>query len=76
MEVEDVAGKKKLPLQVIVTHSINFLKDNCFTNLKTKYNDLRLSDILFVLTVPAIWSEKAKEFMRNSAVKVCLKTIN
>lgn len=29
-------------------------------------------DILWVLTVPAIWSDQAKQFMREAAIQVCI----
>lgn len=29
------------------------------------------SDVEFVLTVPAIWGDKAKMFMREAAIAVC-----
>jgi hypothetical protein len=32
--------------------------------------DIRDNEIKWVLTVPAIWSDPAKEFMRKSAEKV------
>lgn len=30
------------------------------------------NDILWVLTVPAIWSDQAKQFMRDAAIQVCI----
>lgn len=39
---------------------------------KTESNDSSWSDdILWVLTVPAIWSDQAKQFMREAAMQVC-----
>lgn len=32
---------------------------------------VKKTEITWVLTVPAIWSDPAKQFMREAAVKVC-----
>jgi hypothetical protein len=51
--------------------AIRFLKDHLF-----KSADLFTSgfvterDVKYVLTVPAIWTEKSKMFMREAAVEV------
>lgn len=43
---------------------------------KTESNDSSWSDdILWVLTVPAIWSDQAKQFMREAAIQVFMKLL-
>ena len=32
---------------------------------------MHVQDITWVLTVPAIWTDSAKQFMREAAVQVC-----
>ena len=71
-EIEDEMGKF-LPAIDVFSASIRYLKDHlmgeCRKQLPDVIND---SDIRWVLTVPAIWNEPAKQFMREAAVKVCL----
>jgi hypothetical protein len=43
------------------------LKDHLFRNFKDRVPQLQDEDIHWVLTVPAIWDEVAKKFMRKSA---------
>ena len=42
------------------------------TALQRIYPHIEQSEVLFVLTVPAIWSDASKELMREAAVAVCL----
>lgn len=41
-----------------------------YTTLKERGSFLQEKDIKFVLTVPAIWSDRSKQFMRDAADKV------
>lgn len=50
--------------------SIKFLRDHLFDSLKDKFSGIKEEDIHYVLTVPAIWDDNAKQFMREAAVKV------
>lgn len=50
--------------------AIGFLKEEC-TDLLTKKNMMVADDeIQWILTVPAIWDEFAKQFMRKAAETV------
>lgn len=49
--------------------SIKFLKDHLFNSLSDNFSDIQKDDIHYVLTVPAIWDDNAKQFMREAAVK-------
>ena len=44
--------------------SLKWLKEHLFDLLKTRGQDIDESDIQWVLTVPAIWNDAAKQFMR------------
>ena len=45
--------------------------------LKTKGIEIQDGDIEWVLTVPAIWNDPAKQFMRQAAEKVsCFKRLS
>lgn len=49
-------------IRVMKSHFENTVKD-----CGSVYKD---DNVLYVLTVPAIWSESAKEFMKKAAIKV------
>jgi len=49
---------------------IGYLKTHLLNLLKTRGTEMKNDDIHWVLTVPAIWSDSAKEFMREAAQKV------
>ncbi|XP_053374853.1 heat shock 70 kDa protein 12A-like [Mercenaria mercenaria] len=68
--LEDESGKK-LPAMTVFSLSIEYLKKNALDTLN-KQVDTRLDvdDIHWVLTVPAIWNDAAKQFMREAAQKV------
>lgn len=73
LTIDDDLGKPMLAMKVF-SESIKFLKNHMMTEL-TKRNILEHAllqpdEIQWVLTVPAIWSDAAKQFMRESAVKV------
>ena len=53
-------------------HSIKFLKDEAIKVICQRTGDeyYNVSDIQWVLTVPAIWTPAAKQFMREAAYEV------
>ncbi|XP_052674624.1 heat shock 70 kDa protein 12A-like [Crassostrea angulata] len=64
--IEDDKGKKMEAIKVFST-AIGYLKDQMLTNCKKQMTGIEESDITWVLTVPAIWDEKSKQFMREAA---------
>ena len=69
MKVRDVTGKKELPIMTIIRESIGFFKRHALEALSRQRN-VRPDEVFWVLTVPAIWSEPAKELMRVAAIEV------
>ena len=70
MQIEDATGK---PMEAMLVFSlcIKHLKDEIVKELnKGLATDIHLSDVQFILTVPAIWNDTAKMFMREAAIKV------
>ncbi|XP_071139889.1 heat shock 70 kDa protein 12B-like [Mytilus edulis] len=63
MKIQDITGKTLLAQKVFV-ESIRYLKDHFLEIFTNKNLDTKITDILFVITVPAIWSDAAKQFMR------------
>lgn len=63
---ETVKAKK------VFAHSIRFLKDEAIKVIRQRTGDdnYNTDDIQWVLTVPAIWTPKAKQFMREAAYEV------
>lgn len=55
---------------VIFVHSITALKTHFENAVKDRGVVFKPENVLYVLTVPAIWSESAKEFMKKAAIKV------
>lgn len=70
--IEDVAGRK-YPAKHIFTLFIKALADNfkaCIREQKLTINFR--DDLKWVLTVPAIWSDAAKKYMRQCAIDVSI----
>jgi hypothetical protein len=68
--VKTVDGKKELPALIIFSMAIKFMKDHLMTTLDKRDVGVRPNEIQWVLTVPAIWNDPAKQCMREAAVKV------
>ena len=66
MIIEDIAGKSVPAMKVFGT-SIRALMKHLFLTFTERGIEIEPMDIRWVLTVPAIWSEAAKQFMRKSA---------
>ena len=64
--IEDVAGRPVPAMKVFGT-SIKALMDHMFLSFTARGEEIEPKDIRWVLTVPAIWSDAAKQFMRKSA---------
>lgn len=39
--------------------------------ISEKFPGFREDEVYYIITTPAIWSERAKKFMRKAAQKVC-----
>ncbi|KAL4221821.1 Heat shock 70 kDa protein 12A [Mactra antiquata] len=67
MMLED-AGGKKMKAMLVFTEAIKYVKKHLLTKLKEGLReDINLREISWVITVPAIWRNSAKQFMRESA---------
>lgn len=70
MVIEDVTGKPLTAMKVFAK-SIEALMQHLFDIFDQRGIDIKTTEIRWVLTVPAIWSDAAKQFMRKSAELVC-----
>lgn len=73
--VED-ESLKMLPAVEVFAKSIECLKIKLFEQLDKDQTVLSPDDILWVLTVPAIWDDSAKDFMRKAALTADIKNDN
>ena len=58
------------------SHAIEFFNNHLYEQLKTKGNYMKDENIEWILTVPAIWDDPGKQFMRKAAEKVFLTFIH
>ena len=66
MIIEDIAGRPVTAMKVFGT-SIKALRNHLVLTFTERGVEIEPNDIRWVLTVPAIWSDAAKQFMRKSA---------
>lgn len=69
MKLEDVTGKSFLTIEVFGL-LIQALTSHIRKPLDKEGTDIKPHEIKWVLTVPAIWSDSAKQFMRKNAENV------
>ncbi|XP_060574862.1 heat shock 70 kDa protein 12B-like isoform X2 [Ruditapes philippinarum] len=74
MTIEDEMGKSMNALNVFAM-AIDFLVGDMMKNVKDKLTSaIGKDEVHWVLTVPAIWTDAAKQFMREAAVQAGLLT--
>jgi len=60
---------KQLPSRKVLEEAIRFMKNHAMNNLRSKVNkNLKTQNVQWILTVPAIWSNKAKSVMQTAAI--------
>ena len=65
------AFDKQLPAKDVFKHAIKYLRDDLLKECSIGVLDtITDTDVLWVLTVPAIWNDMAKKFMREAAEEV------
>ncbi|XP_076117725.1 heat shock 70 kDa protein 12B-like isoform X2 [Mytilus galloprovincialis] len=71
--IRDISGKEMLAIDMFAL-VLGYLRNHLMQRLQNRDTDNILDEntIQWVLTVPAIWSEKAKQFMRYAADKAGL----
>lgn len=73
--IKDVSGKS-MPAMDVFSLSIKYLKDHCLKTLNSRGVLSNPENVKFVLTVPAIWSDRSKQFMRVAAIEVYICNSN
>ena len=70
LEIPDERNIVSIPAIDLFAFTIKAIKDHFEKAAKGRGLTFTSDNILYVLTVPAIWSESAKEFMKKAAMKV------
>lgn len=60
---------RKLPLMKVISNSLKFISEKAMEKLKEQIGNVKKERIRWVLTVPALWSEEHKLFMKNAAIQ-------
>ena len=72
MELEAANGQRVLA-SLVFAHALRYFEDCCLKELNEQLTILATlapEDIHWVITVPAIWRQSAKQFMRHAATQV------
>lgn len=67
--VEDITGKQMDALPVF-SFAIRYLWNHFLKEMKERAQIVLPKEIRYVITVPAIWEDRAKQFMREAAIMV------
>ncbi len=60
---------REMPLMTVISKSLQFIAQKALEKLKEQIGKVVSAKIRWVLTVPALWSEEHKYFMRKAAVE-------
>lgn len=63
-------GGKTMKAMLVFAFCIEYIKDRVLERLHQATDSLNDDDVRWVLTVPAIWSDQARQFMIEAAAKV------
>jgi hypothetical protein len=59
---------RDLPLMRVISESLRYISDKGLEKLQEQVGKVVSTKIRWVLTVPALWSEEHKHFMRKAAI--------
>ena len=69
LSIQDIDGKSVNALRVFAD-CIQFLREHFMDCLNARNLGITEKDVCYVVTVPAIWNDAAKQFMKKAAIKV------
>ncbi|KAL3879590.1 hypothetical protein ACJMK2_031879 [Sinanodonta woodiana] len=77
IDLEDET-QKSMKAKTVFSLVIRYLKEDMLKNIKGRLSSEHITEdeITWVLTVPAIWTDAAKQFMREAAVEAGIKNGN
>ena len=68
----EAANGTIFPAMVVFSLTLRYFRDHAMRELTDATGSKVLpEDIRWVITVPAIWTQKAKQFIREAAYEVC-----
>ncbi|OWF35257.1 heat shock 70 kDa protein 12A-like isoform X2 [Mizuhopecten yessoensis] len=73
LKIADESGRK-FSAKKVYTESIRYLRKKVLTSIKATNQKKDKDAIHWVLTIPAIWTEPAKQFMREVAIEAGIPT--
>ncbi|XP_069131145.1 heat shock 70 kDa protein 12B-like isoform X1 [Argopecten irradians] len=71
--IVDETGKK-LSAMLVISLSIGYMKDHLMSLINRRCIGIDEDDIHWIITIPAIWEDSAKQFMREAAVNYGIKS--
>ncbi|OPL33355.1 hypothetical protein AM593_09397, partial [Mytilus galloprovincialis] len=69
MTIKDITGKNELKAVDVFAFCIDYIWNTLFRRVKEQITTLNEESVHWVLTVPAIWSEDARQFMIEAGKK-------
>ena len=60
---------REMPLMRVISASLNFIAEKAIEKLQEQVGKVIKTKIRWVLTVPALWNEEHKQFMRRAAME-------
>ena len=60
---------REMPLMIVIAETLRYIADKALAKLNEQIGKVIKSKIKWVLTVPALWSEEHKQFMRKACVE-------
>jgi len=54
----------------VFTMAIEFMREHLMRAVTNQVAGIQETDVMFVITVPAIWTDASKQFMRKAAIAV------
>ena len=76
MMIKDITEKKEVKAIEVFKHAIKFFRGLMLNTIDKKGLGVEETNIRWVLTVPAIWSDPAKQFMTEAAELVNLNLLH
>ena len=76
-DVQAVNGKK-LPVVMVIAKLLQYFKHEFiggYSEFSKKHELPSISQIMWIVTVPAIWSLAAKQIMKDAARMVCIHEV-
>ncbi|WAQ95709.1 HS12A-like protein, partial [Mya arenaria] len=68
VKLKSIDGQEQRAMPIF-SMAIEYLKREAMKQINETTDGLRDTDVLFVITVPAIWNDSAKQFMREAAIQ-------